>query len=639
MGDWISESYASNWNWAWFVCPQTYTLYQRNQHQWNTHTPITIRRTYAIYHETADSTHDNIPEQASPVTPTFHKDGIRIELPANPIHRQPTLRKQNPPLQIYQRLTTPTTKWEVKLWANIQIQTRIPDLYQQINTGRQVIIASDAAMNPNQDSSFAWLIATDQPIWQGEGAVPGPVEDAHTGRSEAYGILTAMRFLTHYLKHFPMIYHLTRTMIAYCDNSGTVSRIKSLLHEQPCLTHSTILDDYDVYEEIAQATQSLHPLRVKYLHIKGHQDKNQPVHKLSKPAQYNVNCDKRATATLPDLTPFSTRHKTQQMPASYPHLVIEKKVVVKDLQGALRHAAVTPVYRTYLQTKFHWTTSDAEEVNWNALTMTLKHFPKDHQRISKIIHEWLPLLGAHTPTPTANTQCPNCQQAHEDTWHFLECTAVARQKLFNQLHRDLQALHKRYHIDPYMFQLLWQGLLSIRMDIDITGQLSDYPTQYQTLYERQREIGWEQLYYGRIAVSWAHYIDTTTHGKTSGTIFYSRAIRIMWHYLLQVWTTRNTALHPPTPSEFSTAQLRQQVDHLLYTANRDPATKHLVEDVTSEQIMQLTPARIKQWLITGTSQIKIHIAAAHQRAKLQTTDIRNFFTRKASRDKDSLKPP
>jgi len=61
--------------------------------------------------------------------------------------------------------------------------------------------------------------------------------------------------------------------------------------------------------------------------------------------------------------------------------------------------------------------------------------------------------------------------------------------------------------------------------------------------------------------------------------------------------------------------------------------------VTSEQIMRLTPARIKQWLITGTSQIKIHIAAAHQRAKLQTTDIRNFFTRKASRDKDSLKPP
>jgi len=65
-------------------------------------------------------------------------------------------------------------------------------MYQHINTGKQIIISSDAAMNPNHDSSFAWLIATNQPLWQGEGAVPGPMEDAHTGRSEAFGILTAL---------------------------------------------------------------------------------------------------------------------------------------------------------------------------------------------------------------------------------------------------------------------------------------------------------------------------------------------------------------------------------------------------------------------------------------------------------------
>ncbi len=47
-------------------------------------------------------------------------------------------------------------------------------------------------MNPNHDSCFAWLIAMDKPIWQGEGAIPRPVEDAHTGQSEAYGLLTAL---------------------------------------------------------------------------------------------------------------------------------------------------------------------------------------------------------------------------------------------------------------------------------------------------------------------------------------------------------------------------------------------------------------------------------------------------------------
>jgi len=160
------------------------------------------------------------------------------------------------------------------------------------------MIHSDAAMNPNRDSSVAWLIANDQPLWQGKGTVPGPVEDAHMGRSEAYGLLTAIRFLAHYIKHFPMIYHLTQMIIAYCDNSGTVSRIESLLKEKPRLTRSTLLDDYDVYAEIAHATRSIHPLHVQYLHIKGHQDQKTPVHKLTKQAQYNVNCDKQAANML-----------------------------------------------------------------------------------------------------------------------------------------------------------------------------------------------------------------------------------------------------------------------------------------------------------------------------------------------------
>jgi len=109
---------------------------------------------------------------------------------------------------------TPTTSYPIILMG-IQITgphpspNLDPNLYQHLNTGKQITISSNAVMNPNRDSSFAWLIATNQPLWQGEGAIPpGPVEDVHTGRSEAYGILTALRFLAHYLQHFLLIYYL-----------------------------------------------------------------------------------------------------------------------------------------------------------------------------------------------------------------------------------------------------------------------------------------------------------------------------------------------------------------------------------------------------------------------------------------------
>jgi len=483
MGVWMHETYDTNWTWTWYLCTSSISLYQRNNKQWHEYTPTLTRRTYALYSSQPNHARSVLPAYTTPVTPTFTDRGMRIDLPAAHIHQTITPLPAQPNLRIDQRITLPPTQWEEKLWAPIQIQTRLPDLYQHITSGRIITISSDAAMNPNRDSCFAWLIATDKPIWQGEGAIPRPVEDAHTGRSEAYGLLTALCFLAHYLQHFPMTYHLTRTLTAYCDNSGTVTRISTLLQEKPRLTRSTILDDYDVYAEIVQATRSIHPLRVQFIHIKGHQDKATPIHKLTKPAQYNINCDKRAADGLPSLARYSTSCPTHPMPSSYPHLTIHRKVIVRDLQGALRHAAVTPTYRSYLQQKFHWTATDAEEVNWNALTMAMKHFPKDHSRISKIIHEWLPLHGSFSKEATPATMCPQCNQSHEDTWHFLECTAPERRKLFNQLHHDLQTLHTTYQIDPHLFQLLWQGLLSIRMDTDISDQLPDYPMQYSTLFE------------------------------------------------------------------------------------------------------------------------------------------------------------
>jgi len=56
----------------------------------------------------------------------------------------------------------------------------------------QVIICSDAALDSAKFSTFSWLIHCNTVLWQGEGMVPGHVEDMYVGRSEAFGILTAL---------------------------------------------------------------------------------------------------------------------------------------------------------------------------------------------------------------------------------------------------------------------------------------------------------------------------------------------------------------------------------------------------------------------------------------------------------------
>jgi len=292
-----------------------------------------------------------------------------------------------------------------------------------------------------------------------------------------------------------------------------------------------------------------------------------------------------------------------------------------------------------MQQKFNWTSTNAAEVNWNTLVMAMKHFPKDHWCISKIIHKWLPLHGSFAKEANPATQCPQCNHSHKDSWHFLKCQAPEQCQLFNQLHCDVQKLHTTYQIDPHFFQLLWQGLLSICTDTNITDQLLDYPSPYQTLFKWQWDIGWEHLYYGHISASWAHHIDSVSNRKKSGTISYSQATKLIWQYLLLVWNTRNSALHPPTPSDITIVQLQQQVDNLIHTAWQDPATRHLVKDMQHDHIMWQTPARIKQWIITSTAQMKVHIAATQKRAKLQTSNICQFLKPKALQNKDTLKPP
>jgi len=107
------------------------------------------RRTYALYLSQPNNAHSGLPAYTTPVTPTFTDRGMRLDLPAAHIHQTIMHLPAQPTLRIDQRITLPPTQWEDKLWAQIQVQTCLPDLYQHITSSRIITISSNAAMNPN----------------------------------------------------------------------------------------------------------------------------------------------------------------------------------------------------------------------------------------------------------------------------------------------------------------------------------------------------------------------------------------------------------------------------------------------------------------------------------------------------------
>jgi len=98
-------------------------------------------------------------------------------------------------------------------------------------------------------------------------------------------------------------------------------------------------------------------------------------------------------------------------------------MIVRDIPGALRHAATTPDYHIYLKDKYTLSDTAIDDINWQTVELSIRHLTlADRTRIQKFIHDWLPLKGAsHMASPTDSTICPHCKREPETIWHFFEC--------------------------------------------------------------------------------------------------------------------------------------------------------------------------------------------------------------------------
>jgi len=59
-----------------------------------------------------------------------------------------------------------------------------------------------------------------------------------------------------------------------------------------------------------------------------------------------------------------------------------------------------------------------------------------------------------------------------------------------------------------------------------------YPLSLQELFLKHKGIGWDQIFNGCFAVSWASKVTIDSKGTVNGTIFYSQVIQAIWHTIL-----------------------------------------------------------------------------------------------------------
>ncbi len=205
----------------------------------------------------------------TPLDPTLGQVRLpitEIDVPAPP----PPSVLSYPTLQTQFRSTLP--QWQLILFGSLRKAYSNTTLYNVLVGKQPIMIVSDASVQNNGQSEFAWVIAQQTTLlWRGLGLVPGPAEDMYSGRAEAFGLFAAIIFLQYYVSCYrPMI--PATTIPCYCDNLGIITTLQTLTKNPSPRPNDTTNDDRNIYLAIQESAEQCPALHLQYWHVKGHQD-------------------------------------------------------------------------------------------------------------------------------------------------------------------------------------------------------------------------------------------------------------------------------------------------------------------------------------------------------------------------------
>jgi len=221
------------------------------------------------------------------------------------------------------------------------------------------------------------------------------------------------------------------------------------------------MDDYDLYPAITATAATCQPVRIQYIHVKGHQDRHKD-RPLTIPKMHNVECDKIAKQFVQTSPLQSTTMPNPEFEAAQPHLIIAGKLVCRRVIQALRQAAATPAYWEYLRKRYHWMQADLNDIQWTTYASTMKNLHcNDQRRILLFTHDKLPLRTSKFHPHPGSKLCPSCKRSPEDKWHFLQCQHPARSQQLDKFKLQLIALSLKHMLHPGILTTYWLGVLSI----------------------------------------------------------------------------------------------------------------------------------------------------------------------------------
>ena len=204
-----------------------------------------------------------------------------------------------------------------------------------------------------------------------------------------------MRFLRRiqeYTRTSPPMNQLSKIV---CDNSSMVRKVHHLLtpSESTCddstrhYALKPLQPEWDVLNEIGYSVRGWQGLCIT--HGKGHQDDTTPMDSLSLEAALNVQAGALAGEYL-CRNPSPKFRFHMMFPNMHAHLHLSDCTITYRYALQIRNANCDPPMIAYLKTKYDWTDTTFESINWTVHGKAIRSQRHRKTHITKLVHDILP---------------------------------------------------------------------------------------------------------------------------------------------------------------------------------------------------------------------------------------------------------
>jgi len=166
----------------------------------------------------------------------------------------------------------------------------------------------------------------------------------------------------------------------------------------------------------------------------------------------------------------------------------------------------------------------------------------------------------------------------------------------------------------------WLGMISTEPN---THRSDFYPEPYRPIFHDQEQIGWKQLYYGRISKQWVHYLNQH-QPDLDATQFCAKLLHCVWEYVLELWTARNT--DQATATDRFPANMLSDLQGIFAARNQLPNHTHeRIYNHTYEELITKPKPYIQNWITNNQNYIRHEFKILAKQNRVNSQDIRQFF--------------